>query len=316
MDDPYKTLGIKKNATSAEIKSAYRKLAKEHHPDLNSGNAEHFKNISSAYDVLSDKTKRARFDRGEFDSGASAQRSGPGFWRNWSEGGRANRQASGGHSFNFDQFGGSGADIFSELFKNNSHFNDGSIQQNNNRTAGKNSKDTKYKLTVPFIEAATGIKKKVTLSDGKTVNMTIPSGTETGTKLRLKGQGKRGKETASTGDAIIELTVGEHNYFTRKDNDIYLEFPVTIQEAILGAAIVAPTIHGNVALKVPAGSNSGTKLRLKEKGIAKNNQVAKGDQYVSLRVMLPEKVDRDLIEFVEKWAKSNNYNPRKKFKID
>ena len=146
--------------------------------------------------------------------------------------------------------------------------------------------------------------------------MAIPSGTETGTKLRLKGQGKRGKETASTGDAIIELTVGEHNYFTRKDNDIYLEFPVTIQEAILGAAIVAPTIHGNVALKVPAGSNSGTKLRLKEKGIAKNNQVAKGDQYVSLRVMLPEKVDRDLIEFVEKWAKSNNYNPRKKFKID
>ena len=118
MDDPYKTLGIKKNATSAEIKSAYRKLAKEHHPDLNSGNAEHFKNISSAYDVLSDKTKRARFDRGEFDSGASAQRSSPGFWRNWSEGGRANRQASGGHSFNFDQFGGSGADIFSELFKN------------------------------------------------------------------------------------------------------------------------------------------------------------------------------------------------------
>ena len=112
------------------------------------------------------------------------------------------------------------------------------------------------------------------------------------------------------------MTVGEHNYFTRKDNDIYLEFPVSIQEAILGAAIVAPTIHGNVALKVPAGSNSGTKLRLKEKGINKNNQATIGDQYVSLRVMLPEKIDRDLTEFVESWAKSNDYNPRKKFKID
>ena len=316
MDDPYKTLGIKKNASSAEIKSAYRKLAKEHHPDLNSGNAEHFKSISGAYDVLSDKTMRARFDRGELDSGVAGQRPGPGFWRNWSEEGRANKQNSTGHSFNFDQFGSSGADIFSEIFKNNSHFNNGPTHQNNTQTASQNSKDTKYKLTVPFIEAATGIKKKVTLSDGKTVNMTIPSGTETGTKLRLKGQGKRGKETVAAGDAIIELTVGEHNYFTRKDNDIYLEFPVSIQEAILGAAIVAPTIHGNVTLKVPAGSNSGTKLRLKEKGINKNNQTAIGDQYVSLRVMLPEKIDRDLTEFVESWAKSNDYHPRKKLKID
>ena len=110
------------------------------------------------------------------------------------------------------------------------HFNNGPTDQNNTQTASQNSKDTKYKLTVPFIEAATGIKKKVTLSDGKTVNMTIPSGTETGTKLRLKGQGKRGKETVAAGDAIIELTVGEHNYFTRKDNDIYLEFKSVIEK--------------------------------------------------------------------------------------
>ena len=316
MDDPYKTLGIKKSATAAEIKSAYRKLAKQHHPDLNSGNAERFKNISGAYDVLSDKDKRERYDRGEFDIGQRGQRPGAGFWKNWSDGSRGNGQGNSSHSFNFDQFGGSGGDIFSEIFRGNSQFDAGASRKASANKRREVSRDSKYKLKVPFIEAAVGIKKKVTLSDGKTVNMTIPPGSETGTKLRLKGQGKTINGEVSKGDAIIDITVEDHDYFNRQGNDIYVEIPVTIQEAILGTSILVPTIYGNVTLKVPAKSNNGTNLRLKGKGISPKGDSIFGDQYVLLKVMLPEKIDDKLIEFIESWAKNNDYNPRKKFKIN
>ena len=316
MDDPYKTLGVKKNASAAEIKSAYRKLAKQHHPDLNSGNAERFKNISGAYDVLSDKDKRERYDRGEFDIGQRGQRPGAGFWRNWSDGSRGNGPGNPGHSFNFDQFGGSGADIFSEIFRGNSHFDPAASRKADANKKRDVLRDAKYKLKVPFVEAAVGIKKKVTLSDGKTVNMTIPAGSETGTKLRLKGQGRSVNGEVSKGDAIIDITVENHDYFNRKDNDIYVEIPITIQEAILGTSILVPTIHGNVTLKVPEKSNNGTNLRLKGKGLSPKGQTTFGDQYVSLKVMLPEKIDKELTEFIESWAKNNDYNPRKKLKID
>ena len=166
------------------------------------------------------------------------------------------------------------------------------------------------------MEAAVGIKKKVTLSDDKTVNMTIPAGAETGTKLRLKGQGKSINGEVSKGDAIIDITVEDHDYFNRKGNDIYVEIPVTIQEAILGTSILVPTIHGKVTLKVPAKSNNGTNLRLKGKGLNPKGETTFGDQYVSLKVMLPEKNDKELTEFIESWAKNNDYNPRKKLKID
>ena len=146
--------------------------------------------------------------------------------------------------------------------------------------------------------------------------MTIPEKTETGTKLRMKGQGKSVNGEVSKGDAIIDITVENHDYFNRKDNDIYVEIPISIQEAILGTSILVPTIHGNVTLKVPAKSNNGTNLRLKGKGLSPKGQATFGDQYVSLKVMLPEKIDKELTEFIESWAKNNDYNPRKKLKIN
>jgi DnaJ-class molecular chaperone len=316
MNDPYKTLGVKKNSSSAEIKSAYRSLAKKHHPDLNAGNAELFKSISGAYDVLSDKTKRDKYDRGEFDIESKAQKPGPGFWRNWSDGSRTNGRSNASHSFDFDQFDGAGADILSDIFKRNSNLNGSMSQNNRSQKKSEISKNTNYKLKVPFIEATLGIKKKVTLSDGKTVNMLIPMGTETGTKLRLKGQGKTITGSSIKSDAVVEVTVEDHAYFVRRGQDIHVEIPVAIHEAVLGAAILVPTIHGNVTLKIPSNSNYGTTLRLKGKGISKVKELLSGDQYVSLCISLPEKIDAKLGKFIKKWSENNKYNPRKNMELD
>jgi DnaJ-class molecular chaperone len=316
MNDPYKMLGVEKNSSSAEIKSAYRNLAKKYHPDLNAGNAEKFKSISSAYDVLSDKTKRDKYDRGEFDITSKTQKPGPGFWRNWSDDSSANGRSNASHSFNFDQFDGAGADILSDIFKRNSNLNGAASQNSRSQKKPEILKNTNYKLKVPFVEAMLGIKKKVTLSDGKIVNMLIPVGTETGTKLRLKGQGKAITGSSLKGDALVEVTVEDHAYFVRKGQDIHLEIPVAIYEAILGAAILVPTIHGNVTLKIPSNSNYGTTLRLKGKGIPKVKELLPGDQYISLCVSLPEKIDAKLGQFIKKWSENNKYNPRKSMELD
>ena len=316
MNDPYEMLGVEKNSSSAEIKSAYRNLAKKYHPDLNAGNAEKFKSISSAYDVLSDKTKRDKYDRGEFDITSKMQKPGPGFWRNWSDSSRTNERSNASHSFNFDQFDGAGADILSDIFKRNSNLNGPTSHNNRPQKNSEILKNTNYKLKVPFIEAILGIKKKVTLSDGKTVNMLIPMGTETGTKLRLKGQGKAITGSSIKGDAVVEVTVEDHAYFVRRGQDIHVEIPVAIYEAILGAAILVPTIHGNVTLKIPSNSNHGTTLRLKGKGIMEGKELLSGDQYVSLCINLPDKIDTKLCKFIKKWSENNKYNPRKNMELD
>ena len=167
-----------------------------------------------------------------------------------------------------------------------------------------------------LIEVAVCIKKQVCLADGKSVNMIFSPRSETVTSLRLKGQAKTINVDITQGDSIIDITFEDDDYFKRKGNDIYVEIPVTIQEAILGTSILVPTIYGNVTLKVPEKSNNGTNLRLKGKGISPKRDSIFGDQYVSLKVMLPEKIDDKLIEFIESWAKNNDYNPRKKLKIN
>jgi DnaJ-class molecular chaperone len=310
MSDPYKILGVSKSASGAEIKSAYRKLAKKHHPDLNSGNADKFKEINGAYDILSDETKRAKYDRGQMDP-AGNERPGAGFWRTWAGRSRARDTGSRSGGFNFDDLDED--DLFADLFRTGARTSRGRNEQR--QPEPEPVRNTNYKLKVPFEEATAGVRKRVTLSDGKIVDMTIPPGSESGAKLRLKGQGRLGPDGKTQGDAVIEISVEPHAYFKRDGQNIRIDLPVTLYEAVLGESIVVPTIHGNVTLKVPKNSNTGSTLRLKGKGVPAVKGDAAGDQYVTLRVVLPEGEDPELARFVEEWAKGKGYNPRHKMKF-
>jgi DnaJ-class molecular chaperone len=309
MSDPYKILGVSKSASGADIKSAYRVLAKKHHPDLNAGNAEKFKEVSGAYDILSDETKRTKFDRGDLDTSGN-EKPGTGFWRGWP--GRPRGRPAGGPSgnFSFDQFGDED-DIFADILRSGGRSRSGG----GTRSTPQPVRNTNYKLTVPFEEATAGVRKRVTLSDGKVVDMAIPAGSESGSKLRLKGQGRPGPDGKTQGDAVIEISVEPHTLFTRDDQDILVEIPVTLYEAVLGDSIVVPTIHGNVTLKIPPNSNTGSILRLKGKGVSGKKGVPAGDQYVTLHVLLPDSGDPELTELITEWAKGHSYNPRHKLKV-
>ncbi len=318
MDDLYKTLGVVQTASDAEIKSAYRKLAKQYHPDLNAGNAEKFKQLSGAYDILSDSVKRGKYDRGELDPSSGHDKPGSGFWRSWNRRGGAGQDNGFQQPYDIKDFVNGEEGLFGDIFR--SAYSKAGRQnqkstgpnQNRNRHAANN---TKYKLKVPFLEAVLGVRKRVTLSDGKIVEMTIPSGSISGTKLRLKGQGRLASDGVTKGDAVIELNIDPHECFTRHDQDIRIDIPVTLHEAILGLSITVPTIYGDVTLKIPPNSNTGTTLRLKGKGLAKSISNAEGDQYVTLLVTLPDSVDDGLKHFIQKWGPPKGYNPRRKMKL-
>lgn len=308
MPDPYQILGVSKSATAAEIKSAYRKLAKKLHPDVNPGRKDieqKFKEVTAAYDLLSDEGKRARFDRGEID----AQGNERGFAgagadpfagaRNW---GSYTRSGAGADPFSG---GFSAEDIFAEFM--------GAARggRGSKRSAGpQRGADVTYALNVPFTEASLGTKRRVTLESGKTIDVTIPPGTNENDKLRLRAQGQMGTN-GEAGDAIIEIHLEPHPYFVRKDNDILLEVPISLPESVLGASIKVPTLDGHVSLKVPPGANTGTTLRLKGKGIP-TSKTTSGDMFAKLKIMLPDNIPEDLTEMIEKWAKKNAYDPRKK----
>ncbi len=317
MRDPYQTLGVPRGASQDEIKSAYRKLAKKFHPDLNPGKPDverQFKEVNAAYDVVGDSEKRAKFDRGEIDASGNEQRGGGGFWRNARS--SAGAGARGNARADADPFAGSpfGADndIFEEFIRQATKGAAGGGR--GRRGSGprpERGADATYSLKLDFLEAAAGIvKKRVSFPDGKALDVTIPPGTEDGAKLRLKGQGKPGIGGAEAGDAYVEVQVAPHPYFERRGSDVYLDLPVTLQEAVAGAAITVPTIDGKVTLRVPENSNAGTTLRLKGKGIDARG-APRGDQYVRIRIALPDEPDRELERFLEKW-KPKSYQPRKK----
>ncbi len=301
MRDPYEVLKVGRGASAAEIKSAYRKLAKALHPDANPGDSkveQQFKEVSQAYGILGDAEKRKRFDRGEIDANGQEQSFAHGFG-----------QRGGGFRHAAGQGAGPGfrpEDIFSELFGN----------RGRPRTAAQKGADVNSSIKVSFLEAAEGIRKRVRLADGKALNLSIPAGTEDGRILRLKGQGKPGAMGGAPGDALVEVKVAPHKHFTRNGKNVYLELPVTLQEALLGAEMKVPTIHGPVAMKVPAGSNSGTTLRLKGKGLAAGKGGTPGDQYVKLKLVLPDKPDSELSDFIKNWSKHHHYDPRKKAGLD
>lgn len=302
--DPYDLLGVSRGASADDIKQAYRKLAKQLHPDLNPGDAvveRRFKEVTAAYDLLSDAKKRARFDKGEIDSNGT-ERPGSRFYRGFSE--RANSRAGAGAGAGFAGFDTD--DIF-EMFTN----------QSRRGAAGKRrGVDVSYSLSVDFAAAALGTRRRLTLPDQRSLDVQIPPGTAEGTVLRLKGQGQPGLGGGPAGDAFIEIQVEPHPHFQRKEFDIHLDVPVTLQEAALGSTITVPTIDGKVVVKIPRGSNTGTVLRLKARGVPRGKTGERGDQYVKLTVMLPEKIDAELTQFLERWGPTHPYNVRAKLGLE
>ena len=297
-EDPYRVLGVRKEASQQEIQKAYRKLAKKLHPDLNPGNKqaeEQFKAASAAYDLLSDPEKRARFDRGEIDA-EGHERPRQRYYRDFAG------AAAGEHAYataeGFSDFSDEG-DLFSSIFGRGGRFN--------LRMRGQ---DAHYRLPVEFLEAVNGAVRRVTLADGSTVDVTVPPGARDGQVLRLTGKGSAGVGGGPPGDAFIEITVKPHPIFTRKGDDIHLELPISLTEAVKGGKISVPTPGGPVTMRVPKGSNSGTVLRLRGKGVPRANGT-RGDEYVRLKIVLPDKPDPELERFVQGWAAGKSHNPRR-----
>lgn len=304
MADPYSTLGVARTASDAEIKKAYRKLAKELHPDRNTDNpkaTERFAQVTQAYDLLLDKDKRARFDRGEIDGdGNPAAPFGFGAGSGNPAGFRP-----GGAGFQAD--GPDLSDIFESMFSGGSGrgggFAGGFGFGRREQPKGAN---VAYKLDVPFIDAVAARPQRVTLADGKTIDLKLPAGLESGATMRLAGKGQPGP--GGHGDGIVTITITPHRFFERSGDDVRLELPISLSEAVLGASVRVPTAEGAVMLTIPKGSNSGKVLRLRGRGFHRKDGT-RGDQLVTLMVDLPVHDDA-LVEFVQGWKDKDLRNPR------
>jgi len=296
-EELYEVLGVRKDVSQADIKKAYRARAKKHHPDLNPGDKtseDTFKKVQKAYNILSDKEKRRRYDAGEIDAeGNEAPRP---FYREYAAANGGQPYAS---SAGFEDLG----DIFSDIFRAQQR---GGENVNVHRRGG----DVGYRMEVSFLEAVTGAKKRITMPDGKTLDITIPPGHRDGQMLRLKGKGMAGIGGGAPGDAIVEVHVTAHRMFHRRGRDILLDLPVALHVAVLGAKVHVPTVRGAVAMTIPPGSNTGDILRLKGKGVAASGKHKAGDQLVTLNVVLPKKTDPKLKAFLEDWAKDHGYDPQ------
>jgi DnaJ-class molecular chaperone len=296
LENPYTTLGVPHDASQNDIRRAYRKLAKKHHPDLNPGNAkaeEIFKSVSAANELLSDPKKRGQFDRGEIDA-VGHERAAESSYREHAEGDSGRR-----YSRSDTQPGGWNDDEFSDLFS--SMFNQRSGGQR--RAPGR---DEHYALTTGFLDAVNGTTNRMTLPDGRTLDVKIPPGTAEGQILRLKGQGSPG---GVPGDALIEIRVSPHPYFTRHGQDLRLELPVSLSEAVLGGPVEVPTPAGPVRMQISPGSDSGTEFRLRGRGVPAHGALAAGQLYAKLRIVVGAQ-DAALKEFLRNWKPALAANPR------
>jgi DnaJ-class molecular chaperone len=288
-EDPYSALGVQRTATDDEIRRAFRKLAKELHPDVNPNNpaaAERFKRVSAAYEIVGDAARRQAYDRGEIDASGEPRRA--------YQGAGAGR-GSGGADFGFN-------DIFSDLFG-----------QRGPRGPGAGfslrGQDMRYTLDIDFMEAVLGSRKRVTMPEGGQLDLNVPEGVTDGQVLRLKGKGGPGVRGGEPGDALVEIRVRAHPYFKRQGDDILVEIPVTIDEAVLGGRIEVPTAAGRVSLTLPKGTSSGRAFRLKGKGVRNPASGASGDQIVTVKIVLPETIDDSLAYFLTEWKKKHAYDP-------
>ncbi len=302
-EDPYKTLGVGKTASQDEIQKAYRKLAKKLHPDLNPGDKqaeEKFKRISVAYNLLGDEEKRGRYDRGEIDETGAERPQQHRFYREYADTDAAHPYSS---AAGFEDFGDSG-DLFSELF--------GRSARGRTRTIRLKGADIRYHLKVDFLDAVRGARRRVTMPDGASLDISIPAGVRDGQILRLKGKGMPGMNGGEAGDALIEIEVAPHPVFERRGADIHIDLPITLDEAVLGGKVDVPTVTGSVTMKVPKGASSGKTLRLRGKGAPHGK--GKGDQFVHLQVVLPPRIDPDLESFMKSWREKHGYDPRASLK--
>jgi DnaJ-class molecular chaperone len=301
--DLYATLGVPRDASAEDIRKAYRGLAKQHHPDLNPGNKtaeERFKAIASAYDILGDTDKRGRYDRGEIDAAGAEARPEQPSYRGYAEGapGARYRQSAGaGPDMSEADLG----DLFEDLFA-------GTREQRSNTP--RRGRDAGYMLTIDFLDAVTGATKRLALPDGKGLDVRIPPGIEDGQTMRLKGQGSPGRQGGPAGDALIEIHVTPHRFFRREGRDVHVELPVTLSEAVLGGKIMVPTPTGPVTMTVPRRSDSGTRLRLRGRGVAAHGGQPAGDEFVTLKVVLGD-ADDALESFLRGWTAGHDFDPRR-----
>lgn len=302
MIDPYKTLHLEKTATLEEIKKSYRKLAKQYHPDLNPGNKEaekKFKDISHSFDLIGTKEAKGKFDRGETDD---QQRHQYEQYKNAHQG----RQQSGGHRYASSFGEGLDADdLFESLFGSSARRAGRESHAHGMNFAGE---DELYQMEVELREAALGGEKVITLPNGKKLQVKIPAGIENGKKLKFKGLGKPGVGAAPAGDIYIQINVKPMNGFTRIDNDIHTEVPISFFEAINGASIEIPTLDGHVMLQIPPGVSSGSRLRVKNKGAGAAEK--RGNQIVTLKIVIPKHITPEMKAAVSKLQDHFSYNPR------
>ncbi len=328
MADPYRTLGVARTASEKDIKSAYRKLAKELHPDRNKDNpkaAERFSDVTKAYDLLSDKDKRAQFDRGEIDHEGNPLNPFAGMGGGFGGGGMGGRPRGG---FRDPEFGGFETDdvdlgdLFEGLFgggRSRGGAHGGAQSRSRGGFGGRSSApppkkgaDIQYRLAVPFVDAAAGREQRITLADGKTISLKLPGGVDDGTQMRLKGKGHAGP--GGSGDGIVLVEVGPHPFFRRDGDHVRMDLPITLDEALRGGRVKCPTVDGPVMLTIKPGTHGGTVMRLGGKGWTKagssGDKPARGDQLVTLEIQLPE----DLLALEEKLGDwSDPARPREKF---
>jgi DnaJ-class molecular chaperone len=301
---PYEILGVKPTASADEIRKTYRTLAKQFHPDLNPGKPKaeaRFKSISAAYDLLSDPEKRARYDRGEIDeSGAERPRY------------SYRPHAEGAEGWRYQPEGEVDLSDLEDLF---AAFGSGGSDRRGRAGAGSGERfrirgqDRHFTLTVDFTDAATGGKKRLSLSPDEWLDVTVPAGIEDGQILRLRSKGGPGMGGGESGDALIEVHVAPHPLFRREGDNIRIELPVSLAEAVLGGRIDVPTVTGRVSMTIPKGSDTGTVLRLREKGIQRRSRP--GDQLVTLKIVIGHPKDTELVEWLEKWAPSHPFDARR-----
>jgi DnaJ-class molecular chaperone len=293
MKDPYEILGVARAATPDEIRKAYHRLAKKLHPDLNPGDKtseSRFKEVAGAYDLLSDAEKRRRFDSGEIDA-SGAEKPQEKYYRDYA-----------GQSSDANPYDNRSAyadfvdtdDILAELFRR--------------QTRRARGSDLHYSLAVDFLDAINGATKRISLPEGGSLDVTIPPGIQQGQTLRLRGKGAPSPGEGEAGDALVEVSINPHPFFTRHGDNIHIDLPVTFAEAVLGGEIKTPTPTGPVMLKAPKGSNTGTVLRLKGKGVPRTG--GRGDLLVKLKIMAPTEPDPELDAFLATWTPAN-YDPRK-----